>query len=861
METLTMSTRSIAVNNTKGARAASLLIVSALMFAGITSAMPSIQALGGRPSTQTGNIQRLQTNSTVTSTSSTTTNSTTTTLTTSSTTTQTSTNSTQTSSTTSNTTTTSTSVSTTNSTTLSRLEISCPASITESSAFSCTASVSPSWATGVVHFETMSSGDLTAYHECTLSGGSCTENFAYTGDVGGGCSVQMVAIYDGGPSVSPSGSLPTIIAVSSCSVAYIGEPDVIMVTCRNSIIPVGNKTGCTVTMSGYTGTVDGDTIAFSTSDFVPGTGYVSGSSCTISGNSCNVTFTATKAGISVISAVFGGAGDLYGNAFSVGAFAITSGFSPSETSTSVSCPTSTTESSTFTCTASVSPPSTNGTLIFETVSGEKMTTSNTCTLSGGRCEGSLSFSGVGGGSAIVVAAVYEGVNDSGPSSSTPVTVTVSDWSSACSVSTTSSTITVTKFCLPTGTTPVGVAYSGGYVYYASYSYGFIMKVNAATGEYSFLTKGTGAYNRFYYSMAVDATGNLWVTRRDVGNDGTPAGVSRISLSTGHETFVVNDSGEQDGIGIVGADVYAAVGSTLYKIDDATSAVTTYSIPGGGGSYNGFVGDSNGNVWFSDVLGGKMFEFNPQDGQFTSYSGFDRPLGVAVLGNVVYVAENCQGCPVVQMWTDGTGMNSIPTNFTPYGIDAVAGFIVWTSSGGDGNICALGGSCINTGEFNYFLADDGSGNIYFSYYGSSGVGKISGFHGSLPPPPPITSTTTTTIPANSTSTTTSSSTIQVFNGSTSTTTTVSITTTTRTSSALNASTPISTTSASTSSATSASPSVTNTRTSSISSQVSQPMDYALYAQVGVPLTLAILVAILFLRRGVSTATREAGSATS
>ncbi len=312
------------------------------------------------------------------------------------------------------------------------------------------------------------------------------------------------------------------------------------------------------------------------------------------------------------------------------------------------------------------------------------------------------------------------------------------------------TISVKKISLPTGSVAVGLAYSGGYVYYASYVYGFLMRVDPATMTYVNLTSSTGAFNSFYFGMAFDwANDNIWLTRRDDGNNGNPAGVT-VSTVTGVTKEVLNSSsgGEWDGIGVVGGYAWVAQGSLLYKISLAAPySSTSYSIAGGGGAYYGMVGDGDGNVWFSDILGGQLFKFSPSTSTLTGYSGFNRPLGVTVNNSTVYVAENCRyiadSCTpsIAEMSTGGGNITRVSVVGSPFDVAAVSGRIVWTSSAEDANhtttICVLWGACVDTGETNYYLSTDAAGNVYFSYYGSSGVGVVSG----LVPVPPSSTTLT------------------------------------------------------------------------------------------------------------------------
>jgi len=295
------------------------------------------------------------------------------------------------------------------------------------------------------------------------------------------------------------------------------------------------------------------------------------------------------------------------------------------------------------------------------------------------------------------------------------------------------TPTVTKFALPSGSVPVGLAYYSGFVYYASYTYGAIYKVNPGTSTFTYLRANDSApFNHIYFAMALDSSsGNLWLTRRDTANNGTLPGVSMVSTSTGVEIKVLSGAGEWDGVGVSGSYAYAAVGTTFYKIL-ATSPFTTstFTISGGAGSYYGMVADGSGNVWFTDILGGKLCEFT--GASVTCYSGFSRPSSIAIIGTTGYVTENNANgnFQKVNLSTGGIIGSVSISGTTPYGATVNNGSPIWTSSGGDNQVCVVGPTvfttvCVNDSEANYFAVSDPSNNVYVSYYGSSGIAEIQG----------------------------------------------------------------------------------------------------------------------------------------
>jgi hypothetical protein len=189
-------------------------------------------------------------------------------------------------------------------------------------------------------------------------------------------------------------------------------------------------------------------------------------------------------------------------------------------------------------------------------------------------------------------------------------------------------------------------------------------------------------------------------------------------------------------------IYSASGTTLWDIYNLTVSPGNpnsfyqwfpFQIIGGGGVYSGFANDSKGDIIFTDRNRGLLWVLNSTDSQGPSfYSGFNNPVGVAVVGNNAYVAENVvNGSIVVFSLSTHKITHAYATDSTPFDVKAYQGTVVWDSNGPDGRICILQGPCVTTGEQNYYLLPVSStSTIYFGYLGSSGVGLVRGLSQTL-----------------------------------------------------------------------------------------------------------------------------------
>jgi hypothetical protein len=312
--------------------------------------------------------------------------------------------------------------------------------------------------------------------------------------------------------------------------------------------------------------------------------------------------------------------------------------------------------------------------------------------------------------------------------------------------------------LPAGAVTTGMVYSGtaGLAYAVSYTYGQIYAITVPPNiltpmsyvTYQFGTVGN--YNRLYYGLAVDQTGNLWVSRRGVGNDGTPAGLSKITLgasnATSTETMVINSTSyEWDSVGNCNSYIWIAAGLILYKVSPSTNAVANITLPSNsGGAYYGMKCDASNNLWFTDILNGYLLEYT-SGGILNQYSGFSRPLGVAVSGSTVYVAENSLTAPAIAQFNTNTHvitLDPVKAGAVPYDLTAISGSVIYSVSqnltGSTVGIGVLGGAYYGVNEAaTYDLSGGPSNSILSSYYGSSGIIRLSDWQ-------QVSYTTTTTI---------------------------------------------------------------------------------------------------------------------
>ncbi len=155
---------------------------------------------------------------------------------------------------------------------------------------------SQSGGTGSVNF---------VFTTCSLTKGACSVTM--TGASGG--TVTVLALYAGDPNNAGSSSNAAKLTIKPAKTS-------LSLSCPSSSVVVGSSTSCTATLTGYAGSVAGETITWSQS---AGSGKVSFSSssstiCTLSaGGTCSVTLTGAREGSVTLKAVYGGDPDNQGS--------------------------------------------------------------------------------------------------------------------------------------------------------------------------------------------------------------------------------------------------------------------------------------------------------------------------------------------------------------------------------------------------------------------------------------------------------------------------------------------------------------------------------------------------------------------
>lgn len=290
--------------------------------------------------------------------------------------------------------------------------------------------------------------------------------------------------------------------------------------------------------------------------------------------------------------------------------------------------------------------------------------------------------------------------------------------------------------LPDGNIPVAILYSSGKLWMGGYWTGALFEVDNATMTLLGTYFVTGAEDNSIglYGIAQDGDGNLWLSGRINGK------IYKFNVAA-HTFAEINTNTIQDPTNILYLNgfVYVACVSKLLKINVATNAITEIDLPAC--SYNGMCA-FGANILITGVCTGQLLEVDTVANDYTvRVLDLHRPLNVAydAASHNVYVAENVRwtGDSYEEGWYPaiatinstswGVSRTDVTDIGSPYAVAVFGGIVVWGSSAENEfrskTINILGGSSTNVGEAVYYLAFDGVDNIFYSYFGSCGIGKI------------------------------------------------------------------------------------------------------------------------------------------
>ena len=291
--------------------------------------------------------------------------------------------------------------------------------------------------------------------------------------------------------------------------------------------------------------------------------------------------------------------------------------------------------------------------------------------------------------------------------------------------------------LPDGNVPVAILYSSGEVWMGGYWTGALFEVNATSDPMTlvgtYYVTGSENHEIGLYGIAQDSNGNLWLSGRSNGE------IYKFNIND-HTFTGICSAVEPTNLLWFNGNIYVACASEVLKINPSTNEVTEISLPDD--NYYGICNFTGNSILVTGIVNCKLVEVDTESNTSTPrVSDLHRPLSVAYnasSGNV-YVAENVRwtGDGYENGWTPSIATIS-STDWTissrpdlssqgcPYAVGVFDGVVVWGSDAEDElqskTINVLGGDSTPVGEAVYYLAYDGT-YVYYSYYGSCGMGKI------------------------------------------------------------------------------------------------------------------------------------------
>jgi streptogramin lyase len=285
-------------------------------------------------------------------------------------------------------------------------------------------------------------------------------------------------------------------------------------------------------------------------------------------------------------------------------------------------------------------------------------------------------------------------------------------------------------------------------------------LSAAPNDFTIAITYTGGGLSLPYSVAIDASDDVWVDSQDgVLSKFNPLGVA-LSGDSGYTGTCIDSP---HGIAIDSSgNVWVTNSSSTSNICEYSSAGVPNNTPFTGGGLNnpyGIAMDGSGNMWVSNYTGNSISEFNssgtPVSSTGYTAGGIDSPYGIAVAASGdIWIANNLGTPSISELSSTGSAVGLSP--FTGGGLDHPIGIAI----DGTGNAWIANNFSVSISEFNssgtaksgssgdtgggldnpYGIAVDSNGNIWavnetnnsISEFNSSGaaISGVNGYTGTL-----------------------------------------------------------------------------------------------------------------------------------
>jgi len=212
---------------------------------------------------------------------------------------------------------------------------------------------------------------------------------------------------------------------------------------------------------------------------------------------------------------------------------------------------------------------------------------------------------------------------------------------------------ITYIDLPADSLPMGIIYDekgNSSVWVALHWNCSIAKIDTSTKQADIyplpLDVGAGYYYPTPWTLTFGPDGNLWISIRSykISPAHPPENIpylAKMDVNTGDITilWIPKERGGGSDIKYSSGFVWYLTKYSLLKINySTTETVENYTT----GYSDGFMAIDENFIWFSSVSGNTVTKFNIETRGFDlTLNGFDRPLGIAIDSQYVYVAENSQ----------------------------------------------------------------------------------------------------------------------------------------------------------------------------------------------------------------------------